>query len=334
MKRSSFITWEQLKVGAIVVTALVVIAFAIYKLGKTAHLFHHQYHLTAFLNDANGLMVGGPVMVAGQQAGTISAIDWLPVSADTMRKLRLQFAIDQDLQDQIRRDSKANIKSQGLLGYVVIDIAPGTPGHPVLQPGDTIALVPAPDYQAILAEAAGAVNEMVGVTAQLKVLTSGIVAGRGTLGQLATNPALYNQLVGTLQRANNMLVRFENPRGTFARMLDDPTLYNHLVSTVTSADSLVVAFNDRNGTIGKLLRDDSLYTSLVRMASHGDSLMRSLTDGQGFAGRLLSDPTLYDRLNKLTSDLDAVLADVQQDPRKYTKGAVTVCVPLLKNCPK
>ena len=103
---------------------------------------------------------------------------------------------------------------------------------------------------------------------------------------------------------------------------------------MTSADSLVVAFNDKNGTIGKLLRDDSLYTSLVRMASAGDSFMRSLTDGQGLAGRLLSDPTLYDRLEKLTSDLDAMLADVRQDPKKYMKGAVSVCVALTKNCNK
>jgi phospholipid/cholesterol/gamma-HCH transport system substrate-binding protein len=54
--------------------------------------------------------------------------------------------------------------------------------------------------------------------------------------------------------------------------------------------------------------------------------MHTLSSGQGLAGRLLNDPTLYDRLDKLTSDLAAILDDVRKDPRKYTKGAISVCV--------
>lgn len=324
MKRSSFITWEQLKVGVVILGALGVLAVAIYKLGQTANLFHRRYELTAYLANANGLMTGGTVLVAGQFAGTIKSIEFLPVDNDTTRNLRLRLAIDASLRDQVRADSKAKVRTLGLLGDKVIDISIGTPRYGVLQAGDTIAVAPSLDYEAILAQAAGAVTDMVDLTHDLRKLTGGILAGEGTVGQLVTNRALYDQFVGTMARANAMLTKFQNPNGTVARLLDDPTLYNRFVTLIGSADSLVLALNNKDGTIGKLLRDDSLYVHFVGMAQAGDSLMKVLSNGQGPLARFMSDPTLYDRLNKLTTDLGAILADVQKDPSRYMKGIICV----------
>ena len=324
MKRSSFITWDQLKVGLVIVAALAVLAVAIYKLGQAANLFSKRYELVAYLPDAAGLRAGGTVFVAGQFAGSITAIDFLPVDYDTTRNLRVRMAVDQALQTQVRGDSKAKVRTLGLLGDKVIDISIGTPRYPALQNGATIPVAASLDYEAVLAQAAGAVNDMVGLTHDMRRITGGIVRGEGTVGQLMTNRALYDNFVGTMSRANSMLARFENPNGSFARLLDDPTLYNRFVSVVTSADSMVVALNDKNGTIGKLLRDDTLYTHIVNMAVAGDSLMKALSSGKGIAARLLNDPTLYDQLNKLTADLNAILDDVKNDPHKYLKGVVCV----------
>ncbi|HEU4787454.1 MAG TPA: MlaD family protein [Gemmatimonadaceae bacterium] len=324
MKRSSFITWDQLKVGVLILAALGVLAVAIYKLGQAANLFHRRYELVAYLPNANGLVAGGTVLLAGQFAGTIKSIDFLPVDNDTTRNLRLRMAIDASLRDQIRSDSKAKVRTLGLLGDKVIDISIGTPRSGVLREGDTIAVSPSLDYEAVLAQAAGAVNDMVDLTHDLRALTTGILDGKGTVGQLMTNRALYDQFVGTMSRANTMLAKLQNPNGTFARLLDDPTLYNRFISVVTSADSLVVSLNDKNGTIGKLLRDDSLYTHFVSMAQAGDSIMKALSNGQGPVSRLLNDPTLYDRLNKLTTDLGTILEDVRKDPHRYFRGMICV----------
>lgn len=324
MKRSSFITWDQLKVGALIVAALAVLGVAIYRLGQAANLFSRRYELIAYLPNANGLRPGGVVYVAGQFAGTIKSIDFLPVDNDTTRNLRVRMAIDHTLQDQVRTDSKAKVRTLGLLGDKVIDISIGTPRNGVLRDGDTIAVATSLDYEAVLAQAAGAVSDMVDLTHDLRQITASVLEGKGTVGQLITNRALYDQFVGTMGRANDMLTRIDNPRGTFARLLDDPTLYNRFVSVVTSADSLVVALNDKNGTIGKLLRDDTLYTHIVSMAMAGDSLMKTLSNGQGFAGRLLNDPLLYDRLNKLTTDLGSILEDVRKDPHRYFRGVICV----------
>jgi len=324
MKRPSFITWEQLKVGLVIAAALAVLSVAMYRLGQAANLFSRRYELFAYLPSANGLATGGVVYVAGQYAGTIKSIDFLPVDNDTTRNLRVRMAVDHTLQDQVRGDSKAKVRTLGLLGDKVIEISIGTPRYGALRDGDTIAVAPSLDYEAVLAQAASAVSDMVDLTHDLREITAGVIAGKGTVGQLITNRALYDQFVSTMGRANSMLTRVENPRGTFAKLLDDPTLYNRFVSVVTSADSLVIALNDKNGTVGKLLRDDTLYTHIVNMAMAGDSLMKTLSNKDGFAGRLLNDPALYDRLNKLTTDLGAMLDDVRKDPHRYFRGVICV----------
>src|SRR3954467_10397874 len=116
MKRSPTITWDQLRVGLVIVVALAVIGVALYKLGQSTNLFAKRYQLIAYLPDANGLKEGGSVMVAGQMAGTVEKIEFLPVDVDTTRNLKLPLAVDATVHDQIRRDSKGKLRTLGLLG--------------------------------------------------------------------------------------------------------------------------------------------------------------------------------------------------------------------------
>jgi phospholipid/cholesterol/gamma-HCH transport system substrate-binding protein len=324
MKRSPTITWDQLRVGLVILIAVAVLGVAVWKLGQAANLFSKRYQLIAYLPDANGLKAGGSVMVAGQMAGTVESIEFLPVDADTTRNLKLTLAVDADVKDQIRRDSKGKLRTLGLLGDKVFDINPGTPKYAVLQPGDTVAIAVALDYEAVIAQASSAVTDMVALTRDMRAITSGIVRGQGTVGQLVTNRALYDNLNGTLSRANLMLARLQNPNGSIGRLLDDPTLYNRLVGVIGSTDSLVVSINSSKGTAGLLLRDTTLYRNMVGITHGADSLMRTLNNPNGTVGKLLTDQQLYDQLNKLVNDLGAILADVRKDPQRYTKGMIKV----------
>src|SRR6476620_8580654 len=237
MKRSSFITWDQLKVGSLIILAVLVLGVALYKLGKAVNLFSKRYQLHAFLKEAGGLRVGGSVMVAGQLAGNIKEIKFLPIDNDTLRNIRIIMSVDQGLQEQVREDSHARVRTLGLLGDKIIDISPGTPKNPPLHNGDTIQVQPSLDYEEVLTKAASAVDDVVGLTKDMRTLTASLVSGKGTIGQLLTNPALYNQLESTLGRTNALLARVQSSRGTMARFLDDPRLYEEMVGAVSGVDS-------------------------------------------------------------------------------------------------
>src|SRR6185503_7609857 len=243
MKRSSFITWDQLRVGLVIVVALAILTLAVYKLGQAANLFSNRYALVAFLAEANGLREGGTVTLAGQLAGTVKRIEFLAPDADTSRNLKITVSVDRELQQQIRADSKAQIRTMGLLGDKIFDITPGTPKTGVLTDGDTIAVAPALDYEKVLTQAAGAVGDVVELTRDMRALTGGIVRGEGTVGQLVTNRGLYDELTRTLSQTNSMLARLQNPNGTVGRLLQDPALYNSITGMIASTDSLVRAVN-------------------------------------------------------------------------------------------
>jgi phospholipid/cholesterol/gamma-HCH transport system substrate-binding protein len=324
MKRGSIITWEQVRVAAVALVAFLILLFGGYRLGKAANLFSDRYELVAFVANANGLKPGGAVTVAGQLAGTVEAIEFLPVDGDTTRNLRIVVTVNEQIKDQIRTDSRAKLRTQGLLGDKVFDISPGTLRAAVLRPGDTLVVTPGLEYDEIVATASGAVGDVVALTGDLRGITGGIVEGKGTVGQLVTNRQLYDQLNGTLGETQSLLRRMQSSRGTLGRFIDDPTLYQNLTRATASLDSLASSVSRSEGTVGKLLRDDSLYVRLVGITAGADSLMKLLSGGNGIVPKLISDQQMYDQLNKTLTDLNAILEDVRKNPGKYTKGLIKV----------
>ena len=324
MRQSSFLTWDQLKVGAVILVALVIMGAAIVKLGDAGNLFAKRFTLVSFMSNTSGLRVGSGVTVAGQLAGSIKEIEFLPPDADTTRNLRILIEVDQSLGPQLRLDSRAKVKTVGLLGDKAFDISPGTPRFRLLREGDTLLILPSTDYEAVVAQASGVMNEVTGLTRDLKTVTGSIARGEGTLGQLVTNRALYDQLNATLRSTNSLMARLENPSGTIGRLLNDPALYNSLTKTVTSADRLVSQIAAGEGSIGKLLQDDSLYLQLVSVVGRADSLVATMANGKGTVQKMFTDEELYNQLLSTVKSLNAVLIDVRRDPRRYTPGMIKV----------
>jgi phospholipid/cholesterol/gamma-HCH transport system substrate-binding protein len=328
MRRSAVITWDQLKVGAVILVAIVVIAIAILKLGESAHLFTKRYTLVSFVPNTAGLRVGGQVTVAGQLAGSVKSIEFLPVDADTTRNLKVIIEVDRAVQQQVRRDSQAKLKTLGLLGDKVFDISPGTPRFTALSDGDTLKLGEALDYEAVLVQASGALDQVVSLTGSLQKVANGVVAGEGTVGQLLTNRQLFDNLNSTLATTNTLMARLQNPRGTVGQLLNDPTLYNNLNRVLGSADTLVAqlgsGIGSGNGTLGKLLTDEQLYNRLVSAVSGMDTLVTAMNAGNGTVRKLFTDDQLYAQLLQSVTNLNQVLTDVRGNPGRYTRGLIRV----------
>jgi phospholipid/cholesterol/gamma-HCH transport system substrate-binding protein len=324
MKRSEMITKDAMRVAGLAVVALAIFTYAIVKLGQSARLFSHRYSLYAFVPNASGLREGGQVTVAGQLAGSVTKIEFLPVDSDTTRNLRITVQIDQGLQSQVREDSHVILRNQGLLGDRFFDITPGTPRTRQLHDGDTLRLGPSVDYDVMIQRAAAVLTDVAGLTHDLRGLTQSVARGDGTVGKLLTDRALYDRLNATLASTSRLLARLQNPNGSVGKLLDDPVLYNNLTAMVTQVDTLMTRLNAGQGTAGKLLQDDSLYSNLVTVTARADSLVASLSKGNGTASRLLSDSTLYNQMVQAVGHLNDILADIRKNPKRYTKGAIKI----------
>lgn len=319
MRRSAAVTWDQVRVGALVLVGLVILGGAVFLIGKTGHVFGQRYDLVTLMSSATGLAPGAAVQLAGQPVGQVDRIELIPPEKRPASgaAVAIWLAVNRDVQPQIRTDSKAHVKTQGLLGDRLIDIDPGTASAEVLAPGDTLPSAEPLDYQEILEDASGAVGSLTRLTASLDTLTRQMLSGEGTMGQLIVDRTLYDRMVG-LSGSLDTLLRAATSRKSFlGKMLRDDRLYDELTSALSGLDSLTSGMAAGRGTLGRLFVSDSLYDALQGTAEATDSLLARLQSGEGSAGKLLTDQRLYEELLKTVVQLNATLEELRQNPKKY-----------------
>lgn len=312
-------TWEQLRVGLLVLGGLAIGALALVLVGRTGNVFGQRYELVTLVRSAAGLVPGAAVQLAGQTVGQVDRVDLIPADArpPSGEAVALWLNVNVDVRDQIREDSKAQVRTQGLLGDRLIDILPGGPDARILAPGDTLASATPVDYDALIAEGAAAVGDLVEVAGNLSELTRGVLEGQGTLGRLMTDEALYTRLTGIAASMDTLLDTAAEPDGPVMRMLRDDSLYASLKRTMSSLDSTTARVARGEGTVGRMLADDSLYATLLSTVERTDSLLARVEAGEGSFGQMMEDPGLYEALLKTVVDLGSLLEEVREDPDRY-----------------
>jgi phospholipid/cholesterol/gamma-HCH transport system substrate-binding protein len=319
MNGASRISWNQIRVGLAVVVAIIVLAVAVFFIGETGAVFGERYQLTTLMPSANGLIEGASVRVAGQDVGKVQAIDFVPIAERRHpdHVLRITMAIDRSVSEQIREDSEARIRTQGLLGDKIIDVTPGTTGSRALEEGDTLYSAVAVDYEQMLASASELVDDLAVMLRNFRAIADTLLAGHGTAGRLLTDSALYVELLNTSRSMNDFLGAVGRGEGALAQLAQDEQLYQDLRSVVAGLDTLTSALVSGDGTLSRLLTDETLYVELSSTSARADSLLAALESGDGTLGQLLTDQELYEGLLKLLVDVQAVVSELRENPRKY-----------------
>ncbi len=319
MKRGSPITWEQVRVGLLILLALGILSAAVFLVGNTGNVFGQRYQLATLVRSAAGLVPGASVQLAGQTVGQVDRIELIPpdLRTDDGNAVEIWMAIDEDVREQIRTDSRAQVRTQGLLGDKLIDIEPGSAEARVLVDGDTIPSTTSVDYDALIAEGAGAVGELLEITENLSELTRGLLEGEGSLGRLVTDDAMYLRVASLAANLDSILSVAASPDAPLMQLLTDDSLYASVRGAAGAMEEIIGSVADGEGTLGRLIGSDSLYAALIGSVRTTDSLLARLAAGEGSAGQLLTDDALYEELLKTVTDLNALLAAIRDDPQRY-----------------
>jgi phospholipid/cholesterol/gamma-HCH transport system substrate-binding protein len=325
--------WRQVRVAALVIVGTLLLAYGVYRVGKVFDVFASRYELTTLVPSALGLRPGAPVTLAGQRIGQVKSIDFIPVSRKIGGdNLRIVIAVADGVQDQIRADSRAFLRTQGLLGDKFVDIEPGSSGARILQPGDTLSAGESLDIDQFLTLAAGALDQATGIVANLQDLTGGLTRGEGTMGQLLRDEQLYGNMNAATVEMRTVLAQINRADGTFGRLIRDPALYRQIHGAIARVDSLGALILHGDGSMSRMLRSDSLYRSVLGTLTTADSAVTDLsafvqrfTTGDGAIQRLMSDPELYDQFLRAVTDVQTLINDIRLNPAKY-KPNITVDV--------
>lgn len=332
MRRSTFITWAELRVGILVVVGLAVLLAAILTLGGRTGIFESRYNLHTLLGTASGLQSGAPVRLAGVNVGTVNSVEFIRSTArDTLearflqaygdslgdRAVLVEFSVNVEVQDKLTRSSRAKVGTVGLLGDKYLDLEVGDPRDSMLIEGDIVLNALPIDYEGLIERAAEGVDELVSSLEGTRELVSRLNRGEGTLGRLMTDPALYDEWVALSAKGTNLLESMQTGDGTLPALLNDRQLYDQLVATTADLQALTGQIREGEGTLGRLVQDPALYDELVVSVQEGKELIAELRDGDGTMARLVQDPELYERLTKFVLEAEHLIADIQSDPKKY-----------------
>lgn len=319
MRRSKPITWDQVRVGFVLIAALAILALGGFFIGQVGDVFDTRYQLVTLMESASGLQRGAPVQVAGQSVGQVDRVEFISPAdrGDSEAAVAVWLGVSTSVRDQIRRGSRARVRTQGLLGDRLIDIEPGAPDSAVLVNGDTLGAAPALSYEELLGQAADAVQSLTDLSDDLGATLARVSAGEGSLGQLLVDETLYAGLVDLNANLNALMRPILEGDGALGRLIEDDEIYDRLVSATARLDSVTGAVVAGEGTLGQLLASDSLYRALASSATRADSLLGLIERGQGAIGRLVTDEELYEELLRVVVDLNAFLAEVRANPRKF-----------------
>ncbi|MBI4410647.1 MAG: MCE family protein [Gemmatimonadetes bacterium] len=317
--------WAHARVGVVLIVGLALLGYGIFRVGEMFDVFADRYELVTLVPSAVGLMEGAPVHLAGQRVGQVDEIDFIPMR----RKIEehhvlIRLSIAEEVREQIRADSRAHIRTQGLLGDKFVDIDPGTARAAVLAPGDTLPTVRPFDVDDLLGRASETVEEVRQTAVELHQITSAVNRGEGTLGQLVNNEALYARLTAASTELQAFLVEVNRGEGTLGRLVRDPEIYRRLQSAAARVDSVTAGILRGRGSLGRLVQSDSLYRRLYSAAARADTAagglaqtVGQLNHGDGTLQRLISDPAAYDEFLKAVVELQNVLKDIRADPKRY-----------------
>jgi phospholipid/cholesterol/gamma-HCH transport system substrate-binding protein len=190
MKKESI---NKIRLGIFVSIGIALLFTGIYFIGETKKLFTNTFRVSAMFKDVNGLQVGNNVRFAGINVGTIEAIE---IITDTA--VKVDMIVDVSTQKFIKKDAKAIIGSDGLMGNKIMNISPGTNGKPEIENNDMIATTIPVSMDELLLKFKATIDNAAFITSDLAAVMGNLRKGKGTIGKLFMDTVFAENLDKTI----------------------------------------------------------------------------------------------------------------------------------------
>jgi phospholipid/cholesterol/gamma-HCH transport system substrate-binding protein len=293
----------------VIVGAAIVLAIAIgiygYVYLREIPVRQRGFEMTIIFENVTGLENGDGVTVSGLKVGHIEQM--------RLESGHVAVRVWMDGKVPFPRDSRAAIRSIGMIGEKYIDLIPGN-AKESLQEGDTIVGT----YISDLADAGGSLSDLM---SQATSLLSKLNAALDTAMHRNAPQALAISL-DNIQRLANRLDRSLEKN------------MNHLDNTMANLDTISSGVGSfwrrREAAIDSAAQNFSASAArLPKVVAQLDSVLTStrkllakVENQQGTVGKVLHDDEMYRKANQTVDDLQALLNDMKKNPGKYLQVSV------------
>ena len=284
-------------VGLFVVAGIAAVLVTLMTMTNAA-VFRGRYYVYTNVPNASGIRKGDPVLMRGVNIGRILRFDIRAQGVDMRLEIEGEY--------KIPRDSRVEIKANGLLGGMVADVIPGTSTE-TLKWGDRI---PGSTGEGLFDK----MDALAGQADKIAVRVQSMLDDQtvqNLKGSAANAHESLQQLQAMLKEQRGELRDLTSSLRRTAQSVDKATSGPELERTVKRMDEISQRLE---GTVG----------TLDRSSNSLDSILARMERGEGTLGKLSKDDQLYknaveatDNFNKSAQELQKLIGDLRANPKKY-----------------
>lgn len=281
-------------VGIFVFLGIAILVAGVMTLGGQQKKFVKAIQLKAVFDDIGGLQPGNNVWFSGVKIGTVRKINFYGDS-----QVEIEMNVEEEVREFIRKDSKATLSSDGLIGNKIIVIYGGTTLAPPVENGDRLESVMPLDTDKMMETLQENNKNLVDITNDLKLLTGKLAAGEGIVGAVMTDSTLaenFRAIISNLNRASINSNQMLTDLNKFTSKLNqEGNLFNDLVTDTTMASEL-------RATVASFR---SSATNTEELTAKLSEISSKLDDPNNSLGMLLNDPEFAEYLKSTLENTDS-----------------------------
>ena len=227
----------ELKVGLFVAVGTALTMFSILVLGGADSIFTRTNTYYVHLPAVNGLIVGAKVVIGGLNIGTVSDVEFDGKTKD----IRVELKVMRKYTQWVRKDSQAEMLTQGVLGDKFISVNAGNLDQPEMPSGSEIPAAQTRDLTQFISKGDELMANLNSIAATLDRMLKTFESGKRSetffegMSQSAKNLASISgkinddlekvQLKSALRNLNGIFEKINNGTGTLGALVNDPGLY-------------------------------------------------------------------------------------------------------------
>jgi len=297
-------------VGIFIFLGLAIFIWTVLTLGSQKKTFANSIDVKSVFANVNGLQKGNNIWFSGVKVGTIHKVGLIGNG-----KVEVDMNIDKQAIPYIRKNAKAKISTDGLIGNKIIEIYGGTTNSPPLENGDILNNEEILNTDAMMATLSKNNDNLLAVTQNFIKITDNMVEGKGSIGKLLKDETFADELdktVTTLRVASGNLEKLSANVSNYTAKLNKPgNLANDLVTDT-------VVFSKLRGTMTQLQNVAENVSEVIdNLKTTTTTLNNGLSNKNAPAGMLLSD-------EKAANGIKATLQNLQSASKKLDEDLEAV----------
>lgn len=293
-------------VGIFVFLGLAIFIITILTLGSQHKTFEHKVTVKSFFENVNGLQNGNNVWFSGVKVGTIKKVNLIGNG-----KVEVDIDIEEKSMQYIRKDAKAKISTDGLIGNKIIEIYGGTAKGGEIEAGDVLVNDKLLNTDEMMNTLSKNNDNLNAITTDFKTISKRLVDGQGSIGKLLTDETMTNQVntvLITLQNAAKNLDKLSSNVAAYTAKLNEKgNLANDFVTDT-------VVFTKLRATVTQLQGVATTSQSVINnLDKAGTTLNNGLNDSKSPIGMMLNDQQSATQLKMTLQNLQSASKKLDED---------------------